>query len=204
MTSVPADEGRMPAAASTAGTPALHTTAGRRRLPFAYLVAAAVLPLILLAVLAWRLLAAPAAPPATIGSLAPGFSLTDLNGHPVTLASLRGHPVIVNFWASWCGPCIEETPLLEQAVRAHAADGLVIVGIVYQDRADAAASFMSRMGATWPTAMDPGGKVAASYGIYAPPDSFFIDRNGVVAGRQIGQLSQADLARQLDTILGKE
>jgi len=178
--------------------------AARRRLPLAYLVAAAVLPLILLALIAWRLLAAPPAPAATIGSAAPDFTLTDLSGKTVSLASLRGHPVIVNFWASWCGPCIEEFPLLQQAERDHATDGLVIVGIVYQDRADAAASFMSRMGASWATAMDPGGRVATSYGIYAPPDSFFIDRNGVIAGRQIGQLSQQDLARQLDTILGKE
>ncbi len=179
----------------------------RRRLPLAYLVAASVLPLILLALLAWRLVAAPAAstaPAAAIGSSAPGFSLTDLDGTQVSLAALRGHPVIVNFWASWCGPCIEEFPLLQQAATEHAADGLVVVGIVFSDRADAARSFMARMGARWPTAMDPGGSVAARYGIYAPPDTFFIDRNGVIAGRQIGQLSQQDLNRQLDTILGKE
>ncbi len=192
MTAVPASE-RSP-----------RVTPRRRGLPIAYLLAAAVLPVILLALLAWRLLAAPAAPAATIGSAAPAFSLTDLDGNAVSLADLHGHPVIVNFWASWCGPCIEEFPLLQQAASEHAADGLVIVGIVYQDRADAARSFMSRMGARWATAMDPGGSVAASYGIYAPPDTFFIDRNGVIAGRQIGQLSQQDLARQLDTILGKE
>ena len=177
---------------------------GRRHLPLAYLVAAAVLPLILLALLAWRLLAAPAAPPATIGSMAPDFTLTDLSGDQVSLASLRGHPVIVNFWASWCGPCIEEFPLLQAAEREHAAQGLVIVGIVYQDRANAAQAFLTRMGGTWANAMDPGGAVAARYGIYAPPDSFFITANGVIAGRQIGQLSQQDLARQLDSILGKE
>ncbi len=176
-----------------------------RRLPLAYLVAASVLPLILLSILGWRLLIAPpATPAATIGSAAPGFTLTDLDGKTVSLADLRGHPIIVNFWASWCGPCIEEFPLLQQAASAHAADGLQVVGIVFSDRADAARSFMARMGADWPTAMDPGGSVAADYGIYAPPDTFFIDRNGVIAGRQIGQLSQADLARQLDTILGKE
>ena len=195
MAAVPASEaGGVPVAA-----------ARRRRLPLAYLVAASVLPLILLAVLGWRLLVAqPATPAATIGSVAPGFTLTDLDGKTVSLADLRGHPVIVNFWASWCGPCIEEFPLLQQAATAHAADGLVVVGIVFSDRADAARAFMTKMGGDWPTAMDPGGSVAANYGIYAPPDTFFIDRTGVIAGRQIGQLSQADLARQLDTILGKE
>ncbi len=179
-----------------------HTV--RRHLPLAYLAAAAVLPLILLGALAWRLLAPAAAPAATIGSQAPDFSLVDLSGKPVRLADLRGHPVIVNFWASWCGPCIEEFPLLQQAATEHAADGLVIVGIVFSDRADAAGAFMQRMGATWATAMDPGGAVARAYGIYAPPDSFFINADGVIEGRQIGQLSQADLTRQLDTILPKE
>ncbi len=202
MTAVPASE--RSAQVDRAGNPAPESANPRRRLPVAYLLSAAVLPLILLSLLAWRLAAAPAAPAATIGSSAPEFTLTDLDGKTVSLADLRGHPVIVNFWASWCGPCIEEFPLLQQAASEHAAEGMVIVGIVYQDRADAARSFMSRMGARWATAMDPGGSVAASYGISAPPDSFFIDRNGVIAGRQIGQLSQQDMARQLDTILGKE
>ena len=209
MTAVPAQHqgtGVEPDVSVSPGSPppgpmAVHQ---RSRLPLAYLAAAAVLPLILLALLAWRLLAAPATPAATIGSAAPNFTLTDLDGNRLSLADLRGRPVIVNFWASWCTPCIEEFPLLQQAAADHRADGLAVVGVVIQDRANAAAGFLSRMRATWPSAMDADGAVAAQYGIYAPPDTFFIDRNGVVAGRQIGQLSEADLARQLDTILGKE
>lgn len=175
----------------------------RFRLPLAYLVAASVLPLILGTLLAWRLLAVGPAP-AAIGSVAPDVSLVDLDGHPVRLADLRGRPVLVNFWANWCGPCIAEFPLLRQAAHDHAADGLAVVGIVYQSREDAARSFVARLGADWPNAMDPDGSAAAAFGIQAPPDSFFIDRAGIIAGRQIGQLSQADLDRQLATILGKE
>jgi cytochrome c biogenesis protein CcmG/thiol:disulfide interchange protein DsbE len=175
----------------------------RWRLPYAYVVASAVLPLILLGILALRF--ATAGPPAgTIGSMAPGFALADLDGNPVRLADLRGHPVIVNFWASWCGPCVEEFPLLQSALDAHRADGLVVVGIVFQDRSEAARAFMARMHATWPASMDAGGAVAAAYGIYAPPESFFIDASGRIAGRQLGQLSRADLERQLTTILAKE
>lgn len=171
-----------------------------RRLPLAYLVGAAVLPVILMALLAWRLVSAGAAP-IGIGSPAPDFTLADLDGNPVRLTDLHGRPVIVNFWASWCAPCVEEFPMLQQAATKHATDQLAIVGIVVQDRSEAARAFMQRMGARWPAAMDPNGAVARAYGLYAPPESFFVDRNGIIAGRQIGQLTQADLDRQLQTIL---
>jgi cytochrome c biogenesis protein CcmG, thiol:disulfide interchange protein DsbE len=174
-----------------------------RRLPFAYLVASAVLPLILLGLLVWRLTLG-AGPAPLIGSAAPDFALADLNGNPVRLADLRGHPVIVNFWASYCASCVEEFPLLKTALGQHAAEGLVVVGVVFKDRSEAARTFMARMGASWPAAMDVTGEVAAAYGIFAPPESFFIDRNGLIAGRQIGQLSKQDLTRQLATILAKE
>lgn len=192
------------AAAGAAGAAgAGHVTQphfGSRRLPLAYLIGAAVLPLILMGLLIWRLLGTGPAP-AAIGSEAPTFALADLDGNPVRLADLRGRPVIVNFWASWCAPCVEEFPLLQQAARQHAKDGLAIVGIVVQDRSEAARAFMERMGAGWPAVMDPNGDVARAYGLYAPPESFFIDRNGVIAGQQIGQLTTADLDRQLRTIL---
>jgi cytochrome c biogenesis protein CcmG/thiol:disulfide interchange protein DsbE len=72
-----------------------------------------------------------------------------------------------------------------------------VVGIVYRDTSQAASAFMTRMGATWPAAMDPGERVAQAYGVYGAPESFFIDANGVVRGRQLGQLSMADVARHL-------
>jgi cytochrome c biogenesis protein CcmG/thiol:disulfide interchange protein DsbE len=171
------------------------------RLPLAYLIAAAVLPFILLVILGWRLLVAGAAPVASIGSSAPGFALADLDGNPVRLADLRGRPVIVNFWASWCAPCVEEFPLLQQALTEHRSDGLAVIGVVFDDRSEAARGFLERMGAAWPAAMDPNSSVADAYGVSAPPESFFIDRQGRIAGRQIGQLSATDLAGQLAAIL---
>jgi cytochrome c biogenesis protein CcmG, thiol:disulfide interchange protein DsbE len=164
-------------------------------------VVAAVLPILLLAGWATLLVAEQAAPGARIGEAAPDFALADLDGQPVSLADLRGRPVIVNFWASWCAPCVEEFPLLARALDEHAADGLAIVGIVYRDRSEDARAFMDRMGARWPAAIDPGEVVAGSYGVFGPPESFFINRDGIVAGRQIGQLSAADLDRQLTAIL---
>lgn len=190
MTALPADD-----------HPATGATPTSWRLPLAYLVAAAVLPLILLAVLAWRVLGPASAPGAVIGAPAPQFALADLDGNPVRLSDLRGRPVIVNFWASWCGPCVAEFPLLQRALADHRADGLAIVGVVFDDRSEAARAFLQRMGTNWPAVMDPNAEVANAYGISAPPASFFIDRQGRIAGREIGQLSSADLATQLAMIL---
>jgi cytochrome c biogenesis protein CcmG, thiol:disulfide interchange protein DsbE len=169
------------------------------------LVVAAALPLVLLAL--WgAMLALRAVPPAgaRVGDPAPEFALADLDGNPLRLSDLRGRPVVVNFWASWCGPCVEEFPILQQALARHRADGLVVIGVVVRDNSEAARGFMTRMGAGWPAAMDPGEDVARRFGIYAPPETFFIGADGLVAGRQIGQLTAAELDRQLALILGKE
>lgn len=174
------------------------------RLPRAWYVTAALAPLVILAAWGSLLLARPASPPARIGDLAPAFALADLDGNPLRLEDLRGRPVIVNFWASWCGPCVEEFPLLRSAAAAHAGDGLAIVGIVFRDRSEAAREFRTRMAGTWPAVMDPGEAVAARFGIIGPPDTFFIDRDGVIVARQLGQLTAADMQRGLAQILGEE
>ena len=175
------------------------------RLPRGYYVTAAIAPFLVLALWGTLLLVRPGAPAvARVGDPAPAFVLADLDGNPVSFAELRGRPVIVNFWASWCGTCVDEFPLLRAAATAHADEDLAVVGIVFQDRSEAARDFMARMGATWPAAMDPGNAVANRFGIVWPPDSFFIDRNGVVVGRQIGQLTASDLERGLAQILGEE
>jgi cytochrome c biogenesis protein CcmG/thiol:disulfide interchange protein DsbE len=108
----------------------------------------------------------------------------------------------VNFWASWCVPCRREFPLLVAAERAHTAEGLAIVGVLFKDDAAAARSFEASMGADWPTAVDSTGALATAYRVVAPPQSYFIDRHGVLRSMQIGEMLQADLDRQLPAILG--
>jgi cytochrome c biogenesis protein CcmG/thiol:disulfide interchange protein DsbE len=143
----------------------------------------------------------PSVSPTAVGRVAPDFALADLDGNPVRLADLRGRPVVLNFWASWCGPCVEEFPLLREAAEAHADEGLAVVGIVYRDRSEAARDFMARNGGTWPAAMDPGERVADAYGILGPPETYFIARDGTIAARQFGPVDAGALERQLATIL---
>jgi cytochrome c biogenesis protein CcmG/thiol:disulfide interchange protein DsbE len=188
----------------TAGT-VVRTGPDLRRLPRPYLVAAALVPLLLVvglgAVMLSRL---PSTSPTAIGSVAPDFTLASLDGEPIRLAELRGRPVIVNFWASWCGPCIEEFPLLRDAAARHESDGLAVIGVVYRDRSEAARRFMEEHGGTWAAAMDPGERVATAYGVVGPPETYFIARDGTIVARNIGQVTAATLEDQLAAIIETE
>jgi cytochrome c biogenesis protein CcmG/thiol:disulfide interchange protein DsbE len=121
---------------------------------------------------------------------APAIAGTALDGSAVSLASLRGHPVVVNFWASWCIPCRDEFPMFRDKLASLGpADGLVVLGVLYKDEADLAKSFVTDFGATWPTVTDPDGSIADAYRITAPPQTFFIDKGGVIRAIQIGQMT---------------
>lgn len=196
--------GRPTEAPMSAGM-AVGSAPNLRRLSRRHLLVAATLPVVLLGLLGVLLLArVPITPATTVGAPAPEFSVADLDGNPIHLADLRGRPVVLNFWASWCGPCVEEFPLLREAAARHAGEGLAVVGIVYEDRSEAARDFMARNGATWPAAMDPGGRVAAAYGILGPPETFFIGRDGTIVARQFGQFSASSLEAKLAAIIDEE
>ena len=145
------------------------------------------------------------APPApgtpTAGPAAPAFSLTSLNGGRVSLARLVGHPVLVNFWASWCYPCRQEFPLLRAALARHRAQGLVIVGVSVQDIPDDARAFVREQHADWIFARDDDGAVAAAYGVRPVPETFFVRRDGTLARRLFGITSARELERDLRGIL---
>lgn len=137
----------------------------------------------------------------TVGDIAPPLSGVTLDGRTVSLAEFRGKPVIVNFWASWCGPCIHEFPVLKDAEVHH--PGLVILGVIYQDDPAAARTFAAQLSADWASITDPDGTRASAYLVAAPPQSYFIDGQGIVRSRQIGEITAEDLERQYAAIAGR-
>ena len=174
------------------------------RLDRRHLLVASLLPLILLALLAAMLVARGGTSPTAVGSMAPDIALTDLSGQPVRLSDLRGRPVIVNFWASWCVPCEDQFPMLRQAYESHADDGLAVIGVVYQDRSQAAADFMARHGAEWTVATDPEGRTADAYRVLGPPETFLIGRDGTITARALGQFPAAWLTEKVAAIMETE
>ena len=134
---------------------------------------------------------------ARTGQPAPPITGTALDGSTVDLAAYRGHPVVVNFWASWCTPCREEFPLFEQKLaELGPTDGMVMLGVLYKDDPALARTFVQDVGATWPTALDPDGTTAAAYRVVAPPQTYFIDSDGILRGIQIGQVKAEDFDTQ--------
>jgi cytochrome c biogenesis protein CcmG/thiol:disulfide interchange protein DsbE len=136
-----------------------------------------------------------------VGSRAPELALTDLDGTPVRLSDFAGRPVVLNYWASWCGPCRDEFPALKDALAAHAADGLVVLGVLFKDDAAPAKDFMTKQDATWSSLADPDGAGAAAFRVVAPPTTFFIGRDGIVRDLQVGGMTPDQLTRHLGTIL---
>jgi cytochrome c biogenesis protein CcmG/thiol:disulfide interchange protein DsbE len=129
------------------------------------------------------------------GQTAPAIVGKTLDGTAFDLAALRGHPVVVNFWGPSCVPCRDEFPLFKAKLAAHAGDGLAIVGILMFDAPAPASDFIAQYGATWPTVDDPDGAIRTTYRAVARPQSYFIDRSGILREIQVGQVTDADFER---------
>ena len=138
----------------------------------------------LLGLLVWNLAHQTKAP--KIGARAPAFTLrrVDSPGR-LDLASLRGKPVVLNFWASWCVPCKGEASMLESAWQQYRKQGVVFLGVDYHDVTGDARTFLEHHGVTYPTVQDGSGAIADKYGVSAVPETYFIDRRGRLVGEHI-------------------
>jgi cytochrome c biogenesis protein CcmG/thiol:disulfide interchange protein DsbE len=136
-----------------------------------------------------------------VGQTAPDFTLQTTDGQTLTLSQLRGKPVIVNFWASWCVPCRDEFPLLVSAYQKYSPQGLQIVGVIYDDSAQNAESFASSYGATWPLVQDPDKTAFNAFKNFGVPVSYYVDRQGVIRAVSFGAPPSGFLDDQIAQIL---
>jgi len=121
------------------------------------------------------------------GAEAPSFRLPSLAGEEMDLGSFRGRVVVLNFWATWCPPCVAEMPSLERLHRALGPEGLAVVTVSTDEDPDALREFVTRYGLTLPVLLDPGGRVAATdYRTTGYPETFVIDRAGSLVQHTIG------------------
>lgn len=137
----------------------------------------------------------------TVGKPAPAFSLERLDGSSeVALADLSGKVVVVNFFASWCIPCIQENPALVRVYERYRASDVVMLGVNFQESRENGLAYVQRMGINWATVSDGDGRMALSYGVFMVPETFFISPDGVIAGRHIGPIDETTLVTGIEAL----
>jgi peroxiredoxin len=140
----------------------------------------------------------------SLGQAAPDFTLPTLDGAVLTLSDLRGRPVVLNFWASWCVPCRVEMPALAAAYEQYRSEGLVIIAfnVTYQDSLPAVEAFVEEFKLPFPVVLDKEGHVTADdYQLRGLPMSIFIDRDGIITQVQLGAMTENQIGDFLKELL---
>lgn len=170
-----------------------------------WLIPAAALPL--LALLAFGLTRnAQEIPSPLPGREAPSFELATLSNaaDSLALADFRGKVVLLNFWASWCGPCRYEHPALVRAARTWPDSQVVVLGVLYQDSPANARRFLRELGGEWTTVLDPGSRIAIEYGVWGVPETFFIAPDGTISHKQNGPVNWSIIQERVAGLLPRE
>ena len=130
--------------------------------------------------------------PLEVGEAAPDFTLPGLNGQSISLRDFRRGVVVVNFWATWCPPCIEETPSLRKFADQVGSAGVTVIGVSVDQDAQALGRFVTSAQLTFPIARDPDQSVASRYGTFKFPESYIIDPEGRIARKIVGAIDWQD------------
>jgi thiol-disulfide isomerase/thioredoxin len=136
---------------------------------------------------------------AAVDSPAPDFSLSSLDGRTIRLSELQGKPVLINFWATWCGPCIEEMPLIQEYYQRYPDRFTVLAINPDEPRADVQ-QFVDDYKLTFPVLFDQGGKVEQLYRLRGTPTSFWVDASGILQVQHIGPMSSEQLSGYLSEL----
>ena len=124
-----------------------------------------------------------------VGRSAPTFALREVGtGRTLDLTQFKGKPVVINFWATWCGPCWEEHPVLVANARRLGED-VQFLGVVFQDREETILNFLTQRGSSYPTVVDDQGKTAIAYGVGGIPETFFLDADGIIRAKHTGPMT---------------
>lgn len=135
------------------------------------------------------------------GERAPDFTLHTFDGQAISLASLRGRVVVINFWASWCVPCEAEAAELENTWRRYQAQGVMFLGVDYVDTETEARAFLKKFGVTYPNGPDLQTKISHDYRVRQVPETFVVDPSGTLAAVFIGPTTEAQLQAAIDPLL---
>lgn len=137
---------------------------------------------------------------ARVGQLAPGWTAPTAGGQQLAFSSLRGKPIYLNFFATWCGPCNEEAPDINALAKQYAGQGLRVVGIDELESAKKASQFVSKFGLVYPAVVDEG-TLQGEYAVNGLPVHVFIDRSGVIRKMVAGEMSKAQIAQAIRSLL---
>jgi cytochrome c biogenesis protein CcmG, thiol:disulfide interchange protein DsbE len=133
------------------------------------------------------------------GRNAPAIAGETLEGTQFSSSALKGKPMVINFWASWCEPCREEAPLFREL--AEKLEGqATLVGILMRDNPDKARAFAGQFGYDFPNLLNTNNNLAFDYGVTAPPETFFVDSSGKVVKRKIGAISSTEMRQNLELL----
>jgi peroxiredoxin len=138
-----------------------------------------------------------------LGALAPDFTLETPDGETYTLSDFRGQPVLVNMWATWCGPCRLEMPAIQATYEARQDEGFVVLAVNHTDTdtVPAMVEFGEELGLTFPLLVDPGSQIQKAYQVRAYPSSFFVDEEGIVQTVHFGPMTEGQLNGYVDGLL---